>query len=328
MMRRDYREFYLYDLHVSTTKRNAQLPNMMQIASVFQELKDAGWSMDAQNGDKSLLIGDVSVDADRSILTLLVRVSDKTAPDSVYSNHAEQDFTLLEKNEGQGNDYGAHVLISLEPNADVSNVYLSAIEKVIGVPATYVQRLLSKALHHQYSDQSKQFFAYENQLGQRDQQGELKIEKCCPRIELRGCPSDTFEEDIARGRIHDITLIQERPVTPMGGLAYMHEKSLELKIGIDYGSIGENIAASIGQGLRSKSSEYSRAKIRLKLPDTDKTTTVDVTTNDFSPISSLYIKFFSVSDIFPLLAHSSANIVEHLKEAAIGQFIAMRNFNA
>jgi hypothetical protein len=323
-MRNDQRQFYIYDLEVGARKAGASIPNMATVVAVWQKLAQAGQTHPIRHDAATLLVGDIHIDHARGVVTLLVRLSDKSAPNAVYSDPAQGHFQEHIKVGNQGGDLGCHVFISLTPEANLPHTYTCAIERVPGVSADLVRRVLSKYLNYEHHS-NPAFHEYPHPNGGLDRQGNPRMERCCPHIELRGRPSDTLINDINNGHISGISLIKHEMATPIGGAAYLTKHTSELKLGIDHNHLPANIWNSLRGAFRRNAGAYPVAKIAYRTPGSSRGVTVEIDANTGAPLSELYVKSFELSNIFPLLAQSAERIVPHLRDMAIPHFVAERH---
>jgi hypothetical protein len=224
----------------------------------------------------------------------------------------------------QGADFGCHVLLSTEPEAGLPNTYTCAIERISGLPPGLAQRLLSKLLHYEYEDNEK-FFTYPRPGGGVGKDGQPRTERCCPHVDLRGRPSDTLIADINAGHITGVSLVKIEPVHPLGGSAFLTRKSSELKLSIDHGNLPANVWNGLRTALIAQATEYPVAKLSYKLPNAKRTVTVEIDSQTGAPLEDLYVKMFEISNIFPFLAQSTQNIVNHLRDIATPIMISHRN---
>ena len=322
-MRNDQRAFYIYELEIAARKDGATKPTMIQVSDVWQKMKTEGRTFSIQSGDATLLIGDMSINLAQQYATLLIRLSDKLAPNSVYSDPIAGDFNEHEKVGDMGSDFACHVLVSLAPEAGLPNIYTCAMERVTGLNAGLVQRALSKFLHMEYNE-NLDFFKYPHPGGGLNKQGEPRMERCCPHVELRARPSHSLVEDINNGRLSGISLVRAEPVTPLDGAPYMLREQSELKLSIDHNNLPEQVWNSLQQALHQISGQYGKAKVSYRVPNSKRTVTVELNAETGEPLNDLYVEAFDIVNIFPPLAQSSATIIPRVVDPAVPQFLQKR----
>lgn len=322
-MQNNRRQFYVFDLQLAARKVGATIPTMDEIVPVLQHMKDTARTYAIRSNTATMLIGDMEVDAANQFVTLLVRVSDTTTPNSVYSDPAAGQFNEHVKVGNVGSDFGGHVIISTAPEQGLPHTYTCAIERVPGLPFDLVRRLLSKLLNFKYHDDAT-WYSYPHPAGGLDANGQPRTERCCPHVELRGRPSDTLINDINAGRITGVTLVRTEPVTPIAGAPYLTRSESDLKLGIDHNNLPANLWAALNQVFQQQSQDYNTAQVTYRVPNSKRVVTVEIDTATGQPLGELYILSFELNNIFPFLAQSAMQIVPHLRDLAVPQFMAHR----
>lgn len=323
LMQNDRRQFYIFDLEVGAKKAGAVIPTMDDLLPIYQAMHTAKRTYAIRRGTGTMLIGDIVVDAPRRFATFLIRLSDKSAPNSVYSDPAANAFNEHVKVGNVGSDFGCHVIISTAPERGQPNVYTCAIERISGLPFALVQRLLSKFLNFQFNEVAASF-SYPHPAGGVDAQNNTRMERCCPHIELRGRPSDTLIADLNNGRISGVTLVKAEPVTPIAGAPYLVKSRTELKLDVNYSNMPANVWTSLRGAMNLQSADYGTAKVSYRIPGSKRAVTVEFDSVTGSPVSEVYIKHFELMNIFPFLAQSARLVVRHLNDLAVPLFIANR----
>ena len=322
-MQNNRRQFYIFDLELAARKAGATIPTMNEIVPILLKMKNAGRTYPVRSNTATMLIGDMAEDAAQQFITLLVRRSDTTTPNSVYSDPAAGRFDEHVKVGTVGSDFGCHVLISTAPEQNQPNIYTCAIERVPGLPFDLVRRLLSKFLNFEYHDDAT-FFSYLHPAGGLDANNEPRRDRCCPHVELRGRPSDTLINDINAGRISSMSLIKAEQVTPIAGAPYLTKSESELKLGIDHNNLPANLWASLRQAIRQNAQTYNTAQIKYRVPNSKRTVTVKIDAATGAPLTEMYVLSFELNNIYPFLAQSAMQIVPHLHDLAVPQFLAHR----
>lgn len=322
-MQNNRRQFYIFDLELCARKAGAPAPTMNDIVPVLQRMKDTGRTYPLRSNTATMLIGDMAVNAAQQFVTLLVRLSDTTTPNSVYSDPAAGQFNEHVKVGNVGSDFGCHVLISTAQEQNQPNIYTCAIERIPGLPFDLVRRLLSKLLNFQYHDDAT-FFSYPHPAGGVDANNQPRRDRCCPHVELRGRPSDTLINDINAGRVSGVSLIKAEQAAPIGGAPYLTKTESELKLGIDHNNLPANLWASLSQVIQQNAQTYNTAQITYRLPNSSRTTTVEISTANGAVLTEMYVLSFELTNIFPFLAQSAMQIVPHLHGLAVPQFLAHR----
>lgn len=322
-MRNDFRQFMVYDLEIAARKHGASIPPMTAILPVWQGMQVRGEIHRIRGNKASLLIGDMRVDTTNDTAVMLVRISDQTTSNSVYSDPAAGLFQEHRKTGAQGSDFGVHVLLSALPERRYPNVYTCLIERVPGLSAELVRRLLSRALGVEYHRDAT-FYQYPAPGGGRDQNGNPRVERCRPHVELRGRPSQTLIADINSGRMTGVSLIKSEPHVAIAGASYLRKERSELQLSIDHNSLPVNLWSSMRSAMRRNSGTYPEALLRFRMAGTERNVSVRINTASGTPVNDVYIKSADISRIRPLLAQSSSIIVAHLVSRALPHLIANR----
>lgn len=322
-MQNNRRQFYIFDLELAARKAGAMVPTMIDVVPVLQRMHATARTYQIRKKTATMLIGDIDVDAAQQFVTLLVRMSDTSAPNSVYSDPTAGQFTEHVKTGNIGSDYGCHVLISTAPEKGMPNIYTCAIERIPGLPFNLTQRLLSKLLNYEFHDDALSF-TYPHPAGGKDKHGQPRTERCCPHVELRVRPSDSFINDINNGRLSGVTLVKAEPVSHIAGATYLKKSTSELKLDVDHNNLPANLWASLKSALSQNASSYGTAKLTYKIPGSSRLVTVQVDAKSGSPVTELYGRNFELTNIVPFLAQSAKKVVAHLRDAAAPHFISNR----
>lgn len=323
-MQSDHRSFYLYDLQLDARKQGASIPSLNDVLYIWSNAHQNRTLYPLFDGDKNMVIGDFRHDAAENFIVLLIRISDKRAPNSVYSDVAANTFQEHLKHGNLGADFACHVIISTAPEINKANVYTCVIEKVSGLPASFIQRMLSKYLNMEFKS-NPNFYTYPAPGARFKRDGTPRLEKCLPHVEMRGRPSDTLINDINNGKITGVTLIRSENVTPVAGAAYLEKQSTELKLSINDDLAPAQMWNALRNFMSGQSRNYPTAKVAYKLPNSNKSVTVEFNTQNGHPLEELYVESFDISRIFPPLSHSTRAILPRLIDPALVQFLQKRN---
>ncbi len=271
-----------------------------------------------------MLIGDVRFSAADQYMILLLRLSDKKAPNSVYSDPLSGHFTEHPKVGNIGSDFACHVLISTAPEAGAPNIYTCAIERVTNIHAGLVQRILSKMLNYEYNG-NQSFYAYPAPGGGLTRDGHARMERCCPHVDLRGRPSAALIKDINDGHLSGISLIKDEPVLPIAGAPYLKKSKTELKLTIDRGNLPKQLWNSLEHAMRANSDAYGTAKVSYRQPGSTRLITVELDAATGQPLNDKFIESFEVGPIFPPLAQSTNAVVARVASPAATKFLTYRS---
>lgn len=323
-MKNNYRQFLVYDLEVAARKRGASIPQLTDLIPVWQRMQSTGELHRIRADSASLLIGDISVDHQNNALVLLVRISDRLTSNSVYSDPSSDHFQEHTKSGREGSDFGVHVLISTAPERNLPNVYTCIIERVPGLAADLVRRLLTRMLLVEYQ-RNQAFFQYRSPGGGNHRDGTPRMERCRPHLELRGRPSQDFIADINQGRMTGLTLIKSEPHVAIAGASFLRKERSELRLSIDHNSLPLNVWSSVQTAMQRSAATYSEANLSFRLGGTNRNVSVKVDTATGSPLSELYITAVDINNVTPLLAQSSKRIVGHVVRRVVPHLLSNRH---
>ncbi|QQV76547.1 hypothetical protein H5J25_13960 [Sphingomonas aliaeris] len=229
---------------------------------------------------------------------MLVRHSDKHSAESVYSDILSDTFTAHAKGAAEGGETGVHIFLSLAPEAAIPNRYTCIIEKAAGISVTTIRRFLNRLIHDEY-DEDPTSFSYPHPGGQRTRAGKVAMERCLPRLEIDGRPSQRLADDVQNGRLTGIVLKRAVPHTPVGGVPFITQKEATLRLEIDQGHLTANIWGDVRRALAAEAGTYPSAQIGIKLPARKKTVSLEVDTATGSPLNEMYFQSFDVVNINP-----------------------------
>jgi hypothetical protein len=318
-MQNNRRTFQIFDLEIGVRKQGAVTPSLLELIPVWSGMTAPPKVYPVQAGDRNMIIGDLSQRQQQNLLVLLLRLSDKLAPNSVYSDYGAAHFEEHVKVGNVGADFGCHVLISTTQEANRPNIYTCAIEKVNTLTYSLVQRLLSKFLNYEY-DGNANFYSYPHPGGGLHNDGTPRRDRCCPNVDIRPRPSQTFINDLNQGRLTGVTLMRDEPIQPIGGAPYLRKSVTELKLTVDHGNMPANVWASISNALKGQSQIFPRARLAFARPGATGAVKIEVDTANSTLIGDAYIEAFEIGPIFPPLAHSAQQIIPRLLDPAIVQF--------
>ncbi len=317
-MKANFRQIFVYNLDIESGKRGAVLPSMEDLIAILNRRRLDGLAhLSISNGEIDLALGDITIDDRNHQATVLIRHSDKNAAESAYSNILGNTFTAHRKNQQEGGETGVHLFISLAVERTMPNRHTCIIEKVPNIDVALIRRFLNRLIHDEY-DTVPDSFTYPNPAGQRTRVGDIALDRCLPRLEFEGRPSQTLADDVEQGRLTGITLSRAVAQTPVGGVAFLRKREASLILDIDQNSLTGNIWGDVRRALRSESQEYDTAQIKLTLPGRAKSVSVKVSTATAAPLAELYIKSFDIWNIMPPMAQSSETVVPQFEARVAG----------
>lgn len=324
-MKSDERSFFFFDCEIASQTIDAKLPEMRELVAVWQKYFALGQvTQEIRKGSAQLILGDIQVDKNNNTVNMIVRLSDLKAPDAVYSNTTTGTFIQHRKKLKDGNDLGAHILISMLPEVDKVNTYSAIVEQIQGLNYREIRRVLNYILHLQYTDDPS-VFEIDDPRGRRTRDGKLRRVSHLPRIELLGHPSESLVSDLERGTLSGVVLIKTEPLTPLGRAPFLRKQETQLKLTVDHDSKPVEVWKSLKSAITGQAKDYPNAKISFKLPETKRSVTVKIDSETGTPTDDLYIRSVMLKGIAPRLASSSNTVVLHLVALALPHLLASRN---
>lgn len=316
-MKANFRQVFVYYVEVVAQAANATLPSMSDLVTVWDRRRQAGQAhAQVSNGDIDLTLGDVVIDPGQQSASLLIRHSDKQAAESVYSDIRNNAFTAHPKGQNEGGETGVHVFLSTAQEQGQANRYVCVIEKVPYLDVALIRRFLNRVLHDEY-DNNPAFHTFPNPAGQRTRQGQIRIDRCLPRLEFQGMPSQNLAQDVQNGRLQGITLIRTENRVPVGGVPFLTTKEATLKLEVDQGGLTANVWRDVRRAILTEAPNFPVAQVGFRLPGRNKTVSIKVDSQTGAPLTELYIKSFDVTNIFPPMAHSSQSVVPAFSQRVI-----------
>lgn len=322
-MKNNERHIYFYDLHVKKTAKHAHSPALSEMFAVWNDAFQAGTAKHTrEKGSVVYRIGDLRCDPSDDTLELLIRRSDLSAAEAAYGNIDSGDLRIATKADDEGGDVAAHVVLSLKQERRKPNTYLVLIEGVPRVGHLVIQSLLNNLIRERCKT-DRSVFQYADPGGAR-RDGQRRMKPFVPTIELQGHLSDSFIDDLEKGVVSGIELMQHKTKTPLGGSAYLHEDTQILKLSVDKNLPSSGRWDQILQPIQKRTADYPHARIRFIDPD-KKNRTVEIDVKTGTPVQQLYVKCYRQAGINPPLAQSSSSLVRHLSDAMLARLKSHRD---
>lgn len=309
------RNILYYDLVVTRRAQHAPFPALKTLANLWVKAHSAGDvpAKKFQNGEITAILKDVYSDRASDILTLLIELSDREAPDATYVNHSSRTSTHHPKATDEGSGNSAHVFISMKPNAVKPDTYMTLIEAIPAVSAQRIQAILNGIVKH-YCEADPTLFTYQRPGGSKK---EIPYQ---PHIALGGYPSDQFLKDIESGKIHGMTLVSPKVKAPLGQSPYLKLEQLTMKVKVSKDlPKGQRWQTLIGEAKLNKS-DFPQVRISLQPEKNGKSVSVDVDADTGKIMGDGYIKVIRIDNINPPMSRSSPDKVAsqlHDRVAAI-----------
>lgn len=190
-MKNSERAVYFYDVEIASKADGIDLPDMPAlIDAILHVFQNDNNPINVGNGKAKLKVRDYRINKSANFITFLVALSDTTAPNAVYSDLVHNTYDELEKTPGQGNEFGAHVSLSLTPNKS-TGLYLTLLEGMSGLSHTIIRRAFNTYLNR-YCKLDGYGFSSPLLSGARKRDGSRKTKNFIPRLDFHGHISDQF----------------------------------------------------------------------------------------------------------------------------------------
>jgi hypothetical protein len=195
--------------------------------------------------------------------TFLFYRSDKDLADPIFRNHQSRTRREINKDDDEGHDFSAHVVIRFADDPIVpAKLYL---ENSQGLGASRIAVILRQLLRRTRKTNVHLF--HQNALNNAlDTQGAPIKHRVDHDFEIRGVVSADFAEDLNRGVLTDIELISDqRTMEEFDTERYFVEtkSAIHLKVNPEYDKLVDRLQ-QLTRILRLKKDDFSNAKIRFK----------------------------------------------------------------
>lgn len=322
-MRNDLRDVYFYDLELKPSKEGAVAPPMSEVVNVLLRKFDAKEATYQINHDtESLTIRDIQIDEQNCVAVLLITHADPSAPNAVYAKPDDGTSRVIRKEPGEAGEFGAHVVVSLQEEAQRPNSYLALVERVQSVGRAHVERLLNGLINAQYKA-NENTFVCEDQSGKRTRTGEAKMIGFRPIVHFSGHPSENFVRDLEAGVLSGLTMVKATEQAPFGRRRYLTKKEMSLKVNVNKDNIVANLWDDLKDALSIESDAWSEARISFSKDD-GRSVQVCVDTATGNIRDDTYVKTVRFCNIDPFLDNSSNIIVKHFSERMVAELLDQR----
>lgn len=292
------RDLLFYDMVVSRRTHLAPHPPLSEMAALWVE---AAEDLDApikefEKGAVTCIIKDYQLDEKAKILTLLIEISDKNAPNTTYHDHVERTSETFEKNENEGNGFSAHVMIHLEEQK--KNTYMTAIEVIPTVTPSRIQSILNWTVRR-ICKERPELFTYVKPGGSK------KKLPYVPHILLAGHPSAAFIRDLEEGRINGMKLISTEEKKPLGKKGYLKIEEYSAKVTVSKDIPEGERWKWLKKGAKMQKDRFPTARIFVQPESGGKSFHVDIDSDSGTLIGQAYTKSKRLSG-FDGMLHSSS----------------------
>lgn len=296
------RDLLFFDMIVARRTQHAPYPKLSELASLWGKAAAdlAAPAKTFEKGTVTCIIKDSHLDDHDNVLTLLIEVSDKNAPDATYLNHESRTGRTFKKAEPEGNGFSAHVLISLDEQKE--NVYTAAIEVIPTISAGRIQSVLNWTIRRLCAADAE-LFTFVRPGGSK------KAVSYVPHILLAGHPSDAFIKDIENGQINGMRLIKPEEKKTLGQKGYLVIKKYIAEVSVSKDIPKGERWAMLKKGAKMSKDEFPMARILVRPESGGKSFHVDIDSDTGTLIGEAYTKSKRLSGFDAMLDSSSPDEV-------------------
>lgn len=302
------REVMYADIIVRRRAEQAPFPPLSALVPLWERAKKDKWSPKKfEKGKVTAIIADFDQDYLEDTVTLLISIADPNASDSTYADHASRSSRTIEKTSTEGNEYSAHVVISLVERAGYPQTYSCLIERVPTLTIGRLQSILNDIIARSCKADGS-LFTYKGAGGQK------KAKPYQPNVLVSLVASEDFARDIEAGTINGLKL--SRPASSAAGTAmgpFLTAKEYSLNVSVSRNIPDGERWKTIKQGLKAKSSEFAKARLYLQPPGAVSAGSVEIDTATGTLLGEAYARKRRIGPLNPLLKNGADKIVTHLE---------------
>lgn len=324
MLKSTQRTIYYYDLVVTQRAVHARTPAIDDLVNVWKAAFDAdNFCHKRERGKVIYRIGDMAIDTTKGVIRFLVRRTDITASDAVYSNMTNGVIRYVPKQDDEGGDTAAHFVISLLPEKDKPNTYLCMLEGVQAISHRLIQPMFNHVISKACKN-DKAIFQYDDAVGAKHRDGSDVKHSFIPHIELRGHLSDDVVKDLESGIVSRVELIESKGFDQLGGDPYLKEEQYSLRVKVEKNLPSDGRFQRLWNAMQTKKEIFQTGRIIFR-DKQDRTRSIEYDLNTGTPEQQTYIKCYTINNINPPMAQSTDHLVPTFVSEIENQVIAERN---
>lgn len=299
-MSKTERKILFYDLKSTAGSRTFDSPTPLSLKRLFQLMELVPIDirkLELSNKTQTIYVSKWKTTGND--VHILVNRSDQSIADPIFSVPATNSRRTVEKEDDEGQDFSAHILIRLPKIATDSALLL--IEQCPGLSAELIGKLF-KAILKLARALSPTDYVQKHPDGSVDELGNPRTYNLRLGFLVDGHISPDFAADLNQGQIRSIELITHRKLnTPFDTVGYFTEDTRTVKLVVDPGGVVANIANHVMNVFQQNKTTYDVAKVRFVAPDGEQERTVTLDTNG-APDN--YVKKEIISGFDTLLKNS------------------------
>lgn len=280
MINENQRWIYFYDKFLKSYPEDAPYFEMREIMKELHDRQQQGNSVKLINNETAAIrINDMHFDDTNSTVCLLIQYADKTISDPVFSNLQTGDIRVEPKLDGEGVAISAHILVSLTPNDDGGNTYITLVEDVPGIGKTKIEPFLTS----EFKKVSEGYVFSDEQERERS---------CRPMVEMSAYPSQSLKEDMERGILQGLELVRNTHINgEFDEPDYTKTDSHIVKIKVTRPVNGEEAVGLINRiKQKARRLNYSELRVRYKRRE-GKQRTVPISTAREDAGDAMYARY-------------------------------------
>lgn len=322
-MRRHERQVFNYDFRVQRRARLAPYPSLDDVVAAWSALFAVGdTDHQRERGDIVYRIGDIDVDQVNRVVKILIRRGDIHASNPFFHDRATGNSRSVPRGATEDGERAAHLVISLNHEANQPTVYLGHLEGVPGISHRQVQAHLN-ALVKRAINNGLVAFSYADPGGARTRAGEPKMHNYVPSVEMEGHPAASVVNDLEQGHFHSMVLIDRRPRNQLGGNQYLVERERTLIVGASPNMPSQGRLGAILAAAQTQQGNFQTARLRFRDPaGNQRQMDYDIATG--TPEQQNYVQSYHVRNINPPMDDSSLTLVPFLTQHMVAQVVADR----
>lgn len=302
------REVIYADIIVRRRAKQAPFPPLTALSDLWHRAKTE--KLTPKKFEKetvTAIVADFDHDPLQDTITLLISVADTNASDATYADHVKRLSRDVAKTAAEGNEYSAHVVISLKERAGHPQTYACLIERVPNLSTMRLQSILNDIVGR-YCKSDPSLFTFKAAGGAK------MATSFVPSVLVETQASAEFLKDIETGKLSGLRLSKPAVAaagTSMGPFLKLQDYSLNVKISPDLPQ-GDRWK-TIKKVMIARSQEFQTARLYLQPAGSVSSSSVQFDAATGSLLGEAYARKRRIGPLSPLLRNGAQSIVRHLE---------------